>query len=182
MLTPDGREIVQPESAISKGATIAAGAAGAVAGAKTLAAVGTMIAPGVGTAIGGIVGAVGGFIGGAYVKQKVQKTSDVKKAFKVYSQAVKNKGEIINFVNAGLVTEGQARTLWAEEKQNIYASYAYLKRETQNDLNNFLGSPGDELIQIEAYLALDPQYDLEFEKALISPNPARIRNIAEVTE
>lgn len=175
VLASDGRQVVQPEGMVSKGATIAAAGGGAVVGAKAGAALGTLVAPGIGTVIGGIVGGIGGAIGGAYAKMKVQKLQDVKEATKTFSQAKTNKNEILNMVNAGLVTEGQARELWREEKMNIISSYAYLKSQTQNDLNNFLSSPGDELIQIESYLALDGLYDLEFEKALMLPNPSKIR-------
>jgi uncharacterized membrane protein len=185
MMTPDGREIIQPEGMLSRGATLASAGAGAVLGAKTTGAlgatIGSFLAPGVGTVIGGAigagVGAVGGAIGGAFVKMKVQKIQDVREAKKVFSTAKTNKDEILNMVNAGLVTEGQARSLWNEENQRIYASYSFLKRQTQNDLNNFLGSPGDELIDVQSYLALDPQYNLEFEKALMQPNPMRIKAI-----
>jgi len=177
ILMPDGREVVQDGGLVSDTATGAAAAGGAVVGAKAGAALGTLVAPGIGTVIGGIVGGIGGAIGGAYTKLTVQKRQSVKEATKVFSQAKTNKNEILNMVNAGLVTEGQARALWQEEKQNIYSSYTYLKRETDSDLNNFLGQPADELIQVESYLALDRFYDVEFEKALMQPNPNKILNL-----
>lgn len=181
-LTPDGRQVVQDGGVVSNVATGGAALAGGIVGAKSGAAVGTLIAPGIGTIIGGIVGGIGGAIGGAYVKQRVQKTQSIKQANKVFTQAKTNKGEILNMINAGLVTEGQARSLWQEEKQNIAASQAYLKRQTQSDLNNFLGNPGDDLVAIESYLALDALYDLEFEKALLQPNPAMIRRMENSEE
>lgn len=182
-LSPDGRQAVPDESMLSKGATGAAAFGGAVFGAKAGAAVGTLIAPGIGTAVGGIIGGVGGAVGGAYTKMTIQKRQDVKESLKLFSQAKKNKQEILNMINAGLLSEGQARELWQEEKQNIAAAHSYLKRQTQNDLTNFIGNPGDELIQVESYIALDNYYDLEFEKALLQPNPAMIRyQQPEVTE
>ena len=151
--------------------------AGAIGGAKFGAAAGTAIAPGLGTAVGGIIGGVGGAIGGAYVKLGYQKKQDIKEANKLFTTAKTNKQEILNMVNAGMLSEGQARALWSEEKENIYISRNYLKKQTSSDLANFLGNPGDDLIAVESYLALDPFYDLEFEKALQAPNPALIRTI-----
>lgn len=177
MFTPDGRQIIQPQGLVSQGATLASAGAGAVVGAKAGAGLGTLIAPGVGTLIGGVVGAIGGAIGGAFIKQKVQKIQDVKEANKVFSQAKTNRAEILNMINSGIISEGQARTLWAEEKQNIYATQSFLKKQTQDDLNNFLGNPGDELIAVNSYLFLERYYDLEFEKALLQPNPSRIVQI-----
>jgi hypothetical protein len=174
-LNPDGRQAVPDENILSKGATGAAAAGGAIFGAKAGAAVGTLIAPGIGTLVGGIIGGAGGAIGGAYTKMTIQKRQNVKEALKVYNQAKTNKQEILNMVNAGLLSEGQARGLWQEEKQNIASSHSYLKQQTQNNLDDFLGNPGDELIMVESYLALDSLYDLEFEKALMQPNPAMIR-------
>jgi hypothetical protein len=181
-ISPDGREIIQPQGAVSNIATGASAAAGAVIGAKSGAGIGTLIAPGIGTAIGGIIGGIGGAIGGAYVKQRFQKNQDINEANKVFTQAKQNKAEIMNMINSGIITEGQARGLWAEEKQNIFAVQRYLQQQTQSDLNNFLGNPGDDLIAVDSYLTLDPFYDLEFEKALIMPNPTRILNLPNETE
>lgn len=169
--------LLDTNNTVSNVATGGAALGGAVLGAKSGAALGTVIAPGLGTIIGGIVGAAGGAIGGAYVKLTAEKLYDVKKANKIFSTAKTNKQEILNMVNSGLMSEGQARELWQEEKDNIAISQSYLKRQTQNDLNDFLGKPGDDLLAIERYLALDNAYDLEFEKALMSPDPNKIRNI-----
>jgi hypothetical protein len=136
-MTADGRQVVQEGGIMSNVATGAAaiggGIVGAKAGAAAGAALGSFLAPGVGTIIGGIVGGVGGAIGGAYVKQRIQKTQSIKQANKVFTTAKTNKAEILNMINAGLVTEGQARSFWIEDKKNIAASQAYLKRQTQND-------------------------------------------------
>lgn len=156
-------------------ATTTAAGGGAIFGAKTGAALGTAIAPGIGTLVGGVIGAGVGAVGGAYTKLTIQKRQQVKEANKIFNTAKTNKNEILNMVNAGLLTEGQARELWLEEKQNIALAQRYLKEQTHNDLENFLGNPGDELTAVEAYLALDRAYDIEFENALLNPNPAKIR-------
>jgi gas vesicle protein len=174
-ITPDGRQAVPDENIISKGATGAAAIGGAVIGAKAGALTGTLIAPGIGTVVGGIIGAAGGAVGGAYAKMTIQKRQNVKESMKVFNQAKTNKNEILNMINARLLSEGQARDLWQEEKQNIASSYSFLKMQTQSNLDDFLGNPGDEFIVVEGYLALDNFYDLEFEKALLQPNPAKIR-------
>lgn len=182
MATGNIRELFPQENLISQGATGAAAVGGAVFGAKTGAAAGAALGTAV-PVIGNIAGAIGGAViggavgavGGAYTKVSIQKRQSVKEATKVFSQAKTNKNEILNMVNAGLLSEGQARGLWQEEKQNIASAHAYLFRQSQNDLDAFLGSPGDELIQVESYLALDTQYDLEFEKSLLQPNPLKIR-------
>jgi hypothetical protein len=181
-VTPDGRQIIKEGGIVENLATGGAAIGGAIAGAKFGAVGGAAlgsVVPGLGTAVGGLVGGIGGgvvgAIGGAYVKLKIQKGQDIKEANKVFSQAKTNKQEILNMINANLVTEGQARELWQEEKQNIAATQTYLKRQTQSDLNAFLGNPGDELIAVESYLTLDNLYDLEFEKALIQPDQTKIR-------
>lgn len=189
MITPEelgmlGQQF-ENNGALAGISTTGAAFGGALSGATTLGGIGAgigSVVPGIGTAIGGGIGAgigaiVGG-IGGAFGKKTIQKRQSVKEANKNFSSAKTNKDKILNYVNQGLVTEGQARSLWAAEKESVYSSYAYLKRETQNDLNNFLGQPGDDLIAIENYLALDMQYDLELEKALMQPNPLMIRYIA----
>lgn len=159
---------------LSTAATVAAAGGGALVGAKAGAALGTVVAPGVGTIVGGIIGGIGGAIGGAYTKLSIQEKQDVKKADQLWKKAKTNKNEILNMVNSGLLTEGRARALWAEEKANISLAHSYLKEQTSNDLKDFLGSPGDELINIEAYLQLDSEYDLEFERALLNPDPRRV--------
>ncbi len=163
-------------------ATGASAVAGGVAGAKIGAIIGTALAPGVGTAVGGVVGAIGGAIGGAYAKVTIQKRQQIKEANKIFTQSKKNKNEILNMINAGLINEGQARSLWEEEKSNIALSHSYLKTQTQSDLNNFLGNPGDDLIAVERYLQLDQFYDLEFEKSLLAPNPSKILFIPPTQE
>ena len=178
---PDEREL-PGDSLLSHATTGAAAVGGAVVGAKFGAAAGTLIAPGIGTVIGGVVGAVGGAVGGAFTKLTVQKRQQVKEANKVFTQSKSNRAEILNMINAGLLTEGQARELWQEEKQNIAAAHRALKFRTDNDLEEFLGNPRDELIAIESYLRLESQFDLEFEKALLAPNPNRIRIIQGTNE
>lgn len=173
-MTPDGRQIIQDGGVVENIATGGAALAGGIGGAKVGAALGTLVAPGLGTVIGGVVGGIGGAIGGAYVKLRIQKGQDIKQANKVFTQAKTNRNEILNMVNAGIVTEGQARELWAEEKQNINAVHRYLKQQTTNDLDAFLGQPGDEYIAVNSYLRLENLYDIEFEKALMQPNPNKI--------
>jgi hypothetical protein len=171
------QQIIPDEGIVSKLATGAAAGAGAIYKAKAGAAIGTLIAPGLGTSLGIVIGGIGGAIGGAYAKVSIQERQDIKQAYKVFGKAKTNKAEIINMINAGLINEDKARELWQEEKTNIYSAHTYLKRQTDNDLNDFLGNPGDELVEVESYLNLDAAYDIEFEKALLQPNPANIINL-----
>jgi outer membrane lipoprotein SlyB len=158
--------------------TVGAGVAGAIGGAKFGASVGSLVGP-AGTIAGGIIGGAGGAIGGAIVKLSAEERQNVKKADRLWRTSKTNRDIILNKINSGALTEGGARALWAEQKANIALAHSFLKSETQNSLKDFLGSPGDELINLEAYLALESAYDLEFERALLSPN---IRNIVSISQ
>ena len=168
--------------------TAAAALGGGIATAGTFATAGAAlgsIVPVIGTAAGAIGGAALGFavgaIGGALVKLSVQKRQDVKQANKIFTTSKSNKDRIINQINAGMLTDSAARTLWAEEKANISLAHSYLKQQTQEDVNNFLGNPGDELIALESYLSLDQAYDLEFEASLLNPDSRRVILIPQET-
>lgn len=177
---PTATEPGQP-NLFNEVATGATAFGGALAGGKAGLAGGAVLGP-AGALIGGIAGAIIGGVGASYVKLSFQKRQDVKEGKNIFSTAKTNRDNILNMVNANLMTEGQARKLWAEEKANIALAHTYLKSQTQNDLNNFLGSPGDELRTVEAYLALEQFYDLEFEKALLAPNPNNLILIPESQE
>ena len=157
---------------------LAAAMAGGAAGGAQLGAALTPILGPLGIIGGGIVGA----IGGAITVLKLDEKQNVKKGNKIFTTSKTNKEKILNQINAGLMTETAARQAWAQEKANIALSQSYLKKVTNDDLKEFLGNPGDELIAVESYLELDEMYDFAFENALLNPDASKIIQITTPQE
>jgi hypothetical protein len=158
--------------------TAAAALGGGLLGAKAGAATGAFLAPFTGGAsvpVGAAIGAIGGAIGGAFIKISAQERADVKKANKVFTTSKTNQNEILNMVNAGIISNSQAVELWEDEKLNIYSVEANLKKRTTSDLQDFLSDAGDELAAVEARVRLQPYLDTEFQLALVNPDPNKIR-------
>lgn len=57
----DGYRLISSDDKLKTGTEIASGWGGAIAGGKAVATLGSIVAPGVGTAIGGLIGSIGGY-------------------------------------------------------------------------------------------------------------------------
>lgn len=177
----DLRNIDREGNVIDTLGTGAAALAGGLLGAKSGAATGAFLAPFTGGAsvpIGAALGGIGGAIGAAFIKISAQERQDVKKANKVFTTAKTNQNEILDMVNAGIISRSEAVELWEDEKLNIYSVEANLKKRTSSDLQDFLSDPGDELAAVEARVRLQPYLDTEFQLALVAPDPTKIKQRA----
>jgi hypothetical protein len=177
------------EMAQVAGGAIGGAIGGATGGAGIGAGIGALLAPAtagasipVGAAIGGTVGGAIGLIGGAYGVITADKRGDVKQASKVGKIANTNFGQTIDALNSGIITKDEALTRWRNDKTSLYAAQANLKRDTDGSLDRFLSGGADEMALVEGYVYdLETIYQLEFEMALMQPNPNNIKYRYSIT-
>lgn len=143
--------------AIATGSAIgAAGIGGKIGG-----AIGTTITPGVGTAVGYAVGAAAGtaaFLG----KIALDEHQNVKELKESFGGIKTNFDTISNEVKVNPAYREQALIDWQTEKENLYRIEQILKKKTQSNLFEFLGDPGDEYEEVEAYMRIFDIKEQEF--------------------
>lgn len=174
-LTPEqmGRQIGGGEGVFGATSVIGGGFKGAAGGAATGAGIGALLGPAapVSIPVAAGVGAVAGFIGGALTKISGNQRQNIKEAYVVGNTARSNIDKIINLANQGKISAAQATDLYNEELSNLYAAYSNLKKDTDTNLDRFMGDGLDELAKVESYIRLVPMKEGMLKMALIQPNP-----------
>jgi len=163
-LTPTGNPL---DIAGAIGGGIAGAAGGAGLGAGIGAGIGSIV-PGAGTAagaaIGGVIGGAIGFAGGFATKITLDERQNVKESLKVFSTGKDNRANIL--ANMQYMTRQQAIDAWENSALAIYASERNLKTKTKDMVTDFLGDPGEELIEVTAYMKQIPADDVNFQLKL----------------
>lgn len=135
-------------------------------GAKIGAGIGTAAFPGLGTAVGAVAGAIIGASGAVFAFSSGLK-AQIKNADTTGSQMEQLQNAIIKDVKENPeFTEAEAIAMWERTKTELNAAHTYVYGITKNDISAFLGDAGDDLIRLEAQLALMPQRDQLFYTAL----------------
>lgn len=145
---------------------------GALATGGTFAAGGALVGGPAGAAIGGAIGALVGGFGAFLGKLAADKRQSTKEAFTVYKI---NKGErfseVMNWANSGKVPPSQVQFGYEQIVSNMKASRASLREKTETLVGRQLSGAQEELIQVEDWLANEPNYRRDVILALSNPNP-----------
>lgn len=161
----------QGEGLVGTAQEAGAGFGGALAGAGTGAAIGSIAGP-PGTIIGGGVGAVIGGASAVTTKMSFSKKQEVKNANTLYKNAKSNMGKIITAVNKGSITPEDAIIQFNQQKEDIALAKRHLKMETQSSLDRFLSGGMEELIALESWEAYNiPVAEQGLRNAILNPNP-----------
>lgn len=164
-MTPEQIQNLSPEeqarlglNPINVGTGLTAGLASGIGAAKIGAAIGTAIAPGVGTAVGAAAGVVTG-ITVSLVKISSDEKQTVNEIKKNFDGVKDNMNRIISASSLDPSYKNQALLDWEKEKANLFRIRQVLKRKTENVLDDFLGQPGDEYAEVEAYIRALPNIE-----------------------
>jgi hypothetical protein len=163
------------------GSAAGAGAVGAIPGlvARGLAgaAVGTAIAPGIGTAIGGAA-AIGGFLMAARSNLASQMTGEIAAKKITLTEGNANLKNLIADTNANPSHAAENLALFNYQLSRIERAYSELHLDTQRNLDKFLGKDGT--AQLERYASFysvggdRDLYVLQMQMALINPDPKKV--------
>lgn len=167
--TPQQIQLLKGQGAFGAAQLGVAGVGGAIAGAGTGAAIGSIV-PGPGTAIGGVVGGSLGFIGGLLTKLGVEKRQDVKTVKAAYLASVSNMGNLLQRANSGLedpialaIEWDRTVALYRESQKQIHI--------LNKDVNRFVSGGADEEQTINEFETRLGGLEFQFNTALINPNP-----------
>jgi hypothetical protein len=147
-------------------------AGGAVAGAVAGAAVGGVGAP-VGAVIGGAAGALGTFLSGARSSIKQQQAGEFSADQTALSRGQTMLRSLITDTNRNPQNAPENIALFYQTLSMIDVAHARTYRDSQEDLNKFLGNDGTEqLAKFEVFDSTMRQYYIQaFEASLMQPNP-----------
>ena len=154
---------------------------GVTGGAATGAAIGSLAGP-IGSAVLGVIGGIGGGVTALFYSSSGERKQQVKTSFQKYQLATKEMDNIIKDVNAGHISQQQAREWWEYEYARVLQAREELFMQQKALFGEKLSRSYDELQKIENWLQYYQRYKLEFDMALANPDPSRIVQFADTTQ
>ena len=153
---PSSIDLEQQTNPLEAAGALGAGAAGALGGAAIGTKLGALAAPftaGASIPIGAVAGAIAGFASAYLGKLSIDERQNVKELRASFDGIKTSFSSITGRVKLDPTYKDQSLSDWATQKANIYKLERVLKQKTSNNLKEFLGDPGDELADVEAYVS-----------------------------
>jgi len=148
---------------------------GALGGAAGGAIAGTAVTPVIGTAIGAALGAVGGFLVAVRSNIKSQQTGEFAADQTALTKGDRYLRSLITDTNKNPQNAPENIALFYQTLNNIDAAHAKTWRDSQEDLNKWLGNDGTpQLAKFDTFDATMRQYYIsQMETALLQPDNTR---------